>query len=797
MNNKFELLAPAGSLTALKAAVQAGANAIYLAGSMFGARASAQNFTDDEIDDAVMYCHIRNVKVYVTVNTLVKDFEFKKLYDYIQFLYNADVDAVIVQDLGVLHFIKRHWPDFDVHASTQMSIRNQQGVEFAQENGISRIVIAREMETKEIADIVEKTGAEIEVFVHGALCFAYSGQCLMSSMLGGRSGNRGRCAQPCRKKYKLIDKESKKIIETKGDFLLSPKDLMTIEEIHTLLDTGVHSLKIEGRMRKPEYVSTVVKNYREAIDAYLDNRKYTLTDENHKNISAVFNRGFTKGHVLNKGAKDLINPLAPGHMGIKVGQVTHVDLGKRRVSVQLSEAIRAGDGIKIKSEHYETGMLLTQMWIKNQKMKEGHKNDLVELPLTGKVQRGAIVYKTSDKQLAMLTEDGIRKSELKFPIEMELNLELNEPMELFIKDDRGSQVRVVSEVCPEKALKVALSEERVELQLKKLGDDPYYINDLKINLGNDLALPIKELNALRRDAIEELNLIRCNLNQRVYNESPMKVMKQVHREDVVATKLNVKVQDMEQLECLKGFDIDTVYFENLNSFEEALLFCEENGFKCVPTPGRIQTSLENMNCRDKMNALNMNEILESNVGHFSLSNSSSIYVDYFLNTFNKETFAFYKSKGIQRVTPSLELSEKELKKIIANTDLEIELLGYGYIPLMITENCPIKGNVTSEKGCEWCAGRSYVLEDEKGYPFPTQCIGGRLVIYNGTALDMYNRVENLVKLNADFIRLDFTMESPSEIKNIVSSFINALDQGNILNDPSRKQTYGHYFRGVE
>ncbi len=185
----------------------------------------------------------------------------------------------------------------------------------------------------------------------------------------------------------------------------------------------------------------------------------------------------------------------------------------------------------------------------------------------------------------MLTEDSIRKSELKFPIEMELNLELNEPMELFIKDDRGSQVRVVSEVCPEKALKVALSEERVELQLRKLGDDPYYISNLNINLGSDLALPIKELNALRRDAIEELNLIRCNLNQRVYNESLMKIIKQVHREDVVATKLNVKVQDMEQLECLKGFDIDTIYFENLKTFEEALLFCEENGFKCVPAPG--------------------------------------------------------------------------------------------------------------------------------------------------------------------------------------------------------------------
>ncbi|MEG1870939.1 MAG: peptidase U32 family protein, partial [Peptostreptococcaceae bacterium] len=300
----IELLAPVGSFEALKAAVQNGANAVYLGGKDFSARASANNFDRDELKEAVKYAHIRDVQVFVTANTLIKQDEIESFVEYAKFLYDIDVDAIILQDIGVAKLIKRLLPDFELHASTQMVAHSLEDVKYLENSGFDRVVLARELNVEEIKYICNNTKVDIEVFVHGALCVCYSGQCLMSSMIGNRSGNRGRCAQPCRQKYELIDIHSGEVINSDGDYLLSPRDLSTIEEIDKVVDAGIHSLKIEGRMKRPEYVATVISSYRKTVDNYLEKRKINVSDETISDLYTIFNRKFTKGLILGEIGKE-------------------------------------------------------------------------------------------------------------------------------------------------------------------------------------------------------------------------------------------------------------------------------------------------------------------------------------------------------------------------------------------------------------------------------------------------------------------------------------------------------------
>ena len=303
---KIELLAPAGNLEALKASVESGADAVYLGGTKYNARVFAENFNEDALMEAIRYAHIRDVKVYVTVNILIKDEEIIDALNYVEYLYNNDVDGIIVQDIGLLYLIKKFLPGFSVHCSTQMTIHSSDGINYLKQLGADRFVLARELDLSEIQDLKDKTGAELEIFIHGALCVCYSGQCLMSSMIGGRSGNRGRCAQPCRKKYILKDLDKGIPVESlKEMYLLSTKDLNTYENLYEILKSEVYSLKIEGRMKKPEYVAIVVKNYRDAIDFFNNNKKSYYNKEALLELESAFNRGFTKDFCLMKKGQRL------------------------------------------------------------------------------------------------------------------------------------------------------------------------------------------------------------------------------------------------------------------------------------------------------------------------------------------------------------------------------------------------------------------------------------------------------------------------------------------------------------
>ncbi len=341
-----ELLAPAGSKEALTAAVEAGANAVYLAGSQFGARAYASNFDADGLREAVRYAHLRGTAIHVTVNTIVDEEELPALAEYLRFLYEIGADAVLVQDLGVAKLAGELVPALPLHASTQMTVHNLEGVRALEELGFSRVVLSRELSLKEIRYICAHAKAEIETFMHGALCVCYSGQCLMSSLIGGRSGNRGRCAQPCRLPYALVDEGGRNLLDGKaGEYLLSPRDMNTIDVLPELISAGVRSLKIEGRMKRPEYVATVVDTYRQAIDRYERHGSYRVTEEQHRRLAQIFNRDFTTAYLEGTPGKDMMSDRRPNNRGLLIGRVTAYDREKKRVTVRLSEELSIGDQV--------------------------------------------------------------------------------------------------------------------------------------------------------------------------------------------------------------------------------------------------------------------------------------------------------------------------------------------------------------------------------------------------------------------------------------------------------------------
>ena len=361
-----ELLSPAGTWDSFTAAIQSGADAVYLAGKRFGARSYAGNFSDDEIIEAVKYAHIRGKKVYVVINILIRDDEIHDCLKFVEFLYNNDVDALIIQDIGIAVLIKDFFPDFEIHSSTQMSVANSLDVLYLKNKGFSRVVLARENSIDEIKYIKDNTGIEIETFVHGALCVSYSGKCLFSYLNGGRSGNRGECAQPCRKKYNynFVGKNEK-------NYLLSTKDLSTMNYVAELIKNGVDSFKIEGRMKKPEYVSTVTKTYREAIDAFLLNKEIDI-EKLDFNLKNTFNRTFTKGFVLNELSKNVVNKENAKNIGTDIGKI--ISKSKTGIKIKLEDKIQKGDGTDL-GEH------IGRIFLNNRVVNFANAGDIIELAM--------------------------------------------------------------------------------------------------------------------------------------------------------------------------------------------------------------------------------------------------------------------------------------------------------------------------------------------------------------------------------------------------------------------------------
>ena len=493
-----ELLAPAGSMESLIAAINNGADAIYLGGSKFSARAYASNFDNETMMKAVDYAHSYGVKVYVTMNTLLKQNELKEALKYVGYLYEIGVDALIIQDAGLINLIKNIYPKFELHASTQMTVHNGEGALYFYEKGLQRIVLSRELSLDEIKYISNDLGIETEIFVHGALCVCYSGQCLMSSMIGGRSGNRGRCAQSCRMQYTLKGEVSG---ERKG-YLLSPKDTCLIEDIDAIIKSGTSSLKVEGRMKKPEYVAGVTQNYRKAIDKVEKQTKFDLSKGKNQ-LAQLFNRqGFAKAYLYKNTGKDMMSFNYAKNTGVFIGKVQ--DNGE----VILEADVALGDGIRFDDD----GFTLSKIMLKGKEVKEANKGDRVKLFPTGGYKKGYRLFKMSDKKLFDELHDYIKPYKRKILLTGEVEFKVNAPIILKTVFN-GKEYKVYGEIIEEASNK-PLSRERVEEALKKSGEIPYKFDNIIFDVFDEGFIRIASLNNLRRELFENILKGKINIEER-------------------------------------------------------------------------------------------------------------------------------------------------------------------------------------------------------------------------------------------------------------------------------------------
>ena len=627
-----ELLSPVGSMESLMAAINGGCDAVYLAGRNFGARSFAGNFSNDELIKAVNTCHLYGVKVYVTVNTLIYDSEVKRLLEYIEFLHKINVDALIMQDIGMIDLIRKTYPNIEIHASTQANIHNLEGVKLCESLGIKRVVLARETPFELIKEIKEQTNAELEIFIHGALCMSYSGECLMSALIGGRSGNRGTCAQCCRQEYSL---EVNDKVTEENKYLLSTKDLNTLENIGKLIEIGVNSLKIEGRMKRPEYVFLVTSLYRKAIDNYKKYKETRITKDDIEELKKVFNREFTKGFIFNEKNDDFVNTFRPNHLGIEIGKVIGIKNGK--ITIKLTNDLNINDGIRIIGEN-DSGCIVTNMFKNNTRTTKGNKNDIIEIPYKEKVTIDSKVLKTTDyNQLENLKQQiNINK---KIKIKAKCILNIGKKMK-FIVSDYKNTVEIESDYIVESSLKSETTLERITEQLSKLGDTIYEYTKLDILKDNNIFIPINKLNELRRITLEKLN------EKRLY-EIPYK--KELYYIEVPnfnkETKTSILVNNYEEYLKYKN-NYDIIYIDN------ELDYSKITDNKCVLKLPRINERLNDFNIT----------LLVSDLG--SVYKYKNVHTDFSLNVVNSYSVAILHNLGVNKITLSHELTYKQIENLI-------------------------------------------------------------------------------------------------------------------------------------
>lgn len=646
--NKVELLAPAGDFSCLKAAIEAGCDAVYIGGKLFGARAFSSNFTDDEIIKAINYAHLFGVKVYVTTNTLIYDKEVERFLEYISFLHKNNVDAVIIQDLGMLDLVRQTFPNLEVHASTQMHIHNLDGASFMEKLGVKRVVLARETSISKIKEIKEKTNIDIEIFIHGALCVSYSGQCLMSSLIGNRSGNRGTCAGSCRQSYSIVDENNNIILNNK--YPLSMKDLCSLENLKTLLDIGVTSLKIEGRMKSSSYVYTVVKLYRLAIDSYYKNNNIYIDEKELYNLKKIFNREFTKGFLFDEENNKVINMKRPNHQGVEIGKV--INYKNNVAMIKLNDEININDGLRIVGKK-DIGVNVNNFYINSKLVKTAKKGDIITIKVNDKVEKDDKVLLTLDSKLNEEINNIISSNQRKVLVKAKFIAKEDKQI-TFELTDFINKVVVISENKVTKALNKPITKEEIKEKLNKIKDTVYKYESLDIEIDDNIFIPLNIINDLKRKAFEELN------NKRLY-KIPYKRCEY---------KRNVKSYPKEKLLnilILKDEDIDSLkkkydYIYSSNNIDNTILLL----------PRVIDKYKENYN----------KDVLVGDIGYFN--KHKGCITDTSFNVVNSYTVAFLHSLGAERVTLSYELTKKQIEILInayeerykAHPNLELVVEGY-------------------------------------------------------------------------------------------------------------------------
>lgn len=766
-----EILAPVGNRENLEAAVVAGADAIYLAGKSFGARSFAKNFSNDELVEAIRFCHIRDVYVYVTVNTLIKDSELKNVLKYIDFLYISDVDAVILQDIGLAAKIKDLYPDLEIHASTQMTAHSLNDVLFLEKMGFDRVILSRECSINEIKNIQINTSVELEVFIHGALCVSYSGQCLMSSMIGGRSGNRGRCAQPCRKKYTLMNEDEH--IEDEG-YLLSLKDLGTIDDYKALIDLGIASLKIEGRMKSPSYVYTVVKSYREELESHA--------------LKKVFNRGLTKGFPFDASFGSMASKDSPGNKGFYIGQIKAVE--NNYLVVDLAEDIQLQDEIQIRREQKSIGTRIEKIISKGITVTKAKANSEVKILFNKKAYLGEKIYKTYDVVYKDRIKQAIHDENVHIPIEMKVILTIGKTPVMIIKDNRGHQIDASIDFTIEKASKRPVTLEQVKEQLSKLGSTPYDIKDLEVIKDDDIFMPVSRINALRRAGVEALNEKR----QRVYHKRESVVFDDIKYKSMdkksMGKKLFVSVDNLSHLKAILNYSIDGIYYRDYRTFKAAKEICKDQ--KLVLTLNNISTD----NSYDLIKkVIDLQDVVQvNNIGQLEYFKEHLYSGGYALNVYNTFTSNHLANYGLKRLVLSPELTLNEMNEISNKSQALTEGIIYGKIPVMTTKYNFVKNQ------------KDLYLVDQYEDRFKLNPIQEDLLqVLDAKTLFLLDHYRDLLESSLDVLTVYLTDEEPGLVNHVLKSHIELMNE-NINKefithrDLCKKvlKTYtGHFYSPVE
>ena len=814
MSHIPELLAPAGDMLSLKAAVENGADAVYLGVKKLSARAYASNFSLDELEQSIDYAHLRGVKVYVTVNTLIKDAEFSEAAQTLQNIAAYGADAVIVQDVGLISFLREFLPGLPVHASTQMTVHNSNSVRLLEDLGVKRIVLARELSLESIRSIRKNTQAELEVFIHGALCICYSGQCLFSSIIGGRSGNRGYCAQPCRKQYTL--KKNGKEVKFQDNFLLSPKDLNTSQILPLLIEAGVSSLKIEGRMKRPEYVAGVVSIYRRLLDRYAaDPAGYFVSGEELRTLEQLFNRGFTHAYLSGKPRIELMDHGVPYNRGVLVGTVKGQSRGGY-VSLKLSGPLNVGDGIGFSGE--DTGESVTKILYKGKPVTSADKDIIVDLPLSNYVSSGMQVYRTSDVSLLKSMERSFTSQTpvRKVPLRLNLTAITGKQMELEIQDSDGNITSIVSEYVVQPSLKNPTTRDDVEKQLTKLGNTVFHPVSVEITSSQDIFIPIKELNNIRNIAVQELEDIRARKWKRKLDHFIFSLPSQ-HNKKTGKPMLTVSVSNLDSLTSAAIEGADVIYYgdENSRVYTKTELGKARDiafGKGCMiylSTPSIVWDNDINelqLLIREALE-VGFHGVLVSNLGVLRLVQQMgcNFIVDHHLNIFNHRSVSFFQNSAAEAVTLSVELTLEQVSFLSSYGNVECVI--HGNPQLMVMENC-IVGSLLGGKGeaCSMpCKANDFSIVDEKGFQFPLlmdeHC---RTHIFNSRELCLLDDIPSFLNAGVRRLRIDARHMDAQKVRTVVAAYKQHIDKcifqeavyGLTCKDISDKYTKGHYFRGV-
>lgn len=886
---KIELLAPAGSRDALHAAVENGADAVYLGGRAFNARENADNFDTAALGEELSYAHARGVNIYLTLNTLISDEEMKQALEFAAEARYAGIDGIIVQDIGLAAALRKVMPDVPLHGSTQMTVYDLEGVRVLEDIGFSRVVLARELSLEEIARIAGNTRLEVEVFVHGALCVCYSGQCLMSSMIGGRSGNRGKCAQPCRLPWQLVAADggrsgsptgkspasalspasafsSASALSGKADhpwnrsgYLMSPKDMSMLGCMGELAGSGIVSLKIEGRMKSPEYVATVVRLYRKYLDlatsdaGLQDSKSPEIEEKDTHDLLQIYNRGgFSSGYMKGKTGADMMSYEKPNNSGIYLGKVRTSDSRSRTITVRLEWDLSIGDGIEIWTGSSDSpGGTVTLLEAGGRNVRTAKKGELVVIgEFNGNIAPGSGVYKTLDIALNKAARETFSGKIIKrTAIKGKASLAVGRPLVLDVEDAEGHKVTAGGTIKSEKAINKPLSGERLKEQLSKTGSTPFVFSDLTVDIAAGLTIPVSEINEVRRQALDELYRLRADrYPDRRNQDGTAERIEEVIDKMRPAIGLTGRESDREGegrdnkngggpalsvyfYRWENGFDYaslgaDRVYLPFVSmgksGFDESAKALRAAGtevFAWLPsiTRGNYEKLIERFIDRNTKagradDESDIDGVLCGNTGTLKRFGNSGLRLagDIALNIFNTNSLLEAAGFGLESAALSAELTLQQVSRIgraVGNGGgglPALETVVYGRLPLMISEYCPVgslKGGFTAESVCNAaCTRGEHSLRDRRGSEFPVLCdrTDCRSTILNSDVLYVPDIARDLADAGIGMLRLYIWDEGPDRIRELLRLYKAALSDADAKPEgikAANMQKQGGYTKG--